>query len=178
MRNTRITRSITLMALAGLALTALAPEAEAAPFRKEKTLTLQFLHFGSVHDPAVAAAHAEHQILVDDIRDVPNADLSSRYQPYLNPTFYNTVIAVLRPDGTTTVTIPDAGSGQTIDVEGTYIRSGRNLAFSVADAARNLDFTFIGKASKQDRKCYQGTAESRPPGFELTPLVAYWEGCR
>ena len=177
MRNTRM-QPITLIALAGLTLAALASDASAAPFRKEKTLTLQFVHLGSVNEPHVAAAHAEHQVLVDDIKDVPNADLSARFGPYLNPTFYNTVVAVLRPDGTAIISIPDVGSGQTLDVPGTYVRQGRNLAFTGFNASLGLDFTFVGKASKQDRKCYQGTGESRPPGFENAPLVAYWEGCR
>lgn len=170
----------TLASLLAFAVTtaAVAPDASAAPFRREKALTLQFIHFGSVSDPNVRAAHDNHLVLIDDIKDVPNADLSAQWGIYLNPTFYNTVVVTLRADGTALVYVPDAGSGQTVEVSGTYVRQGRNLAFSAFDASRGYDFTFIGKASKAEKKCYQGTAESRPPGFETAPMVAYWEGCR
>ena len=171
-------KQITLGLLTTFAFASVTPVASAAPFKRDKTLSLQFVHLGTVGDPAVAATHADHQERVDDIRDVPDADLSARFAPYLNPTFYNTVVVTLRSDGTASVLVPDPGSGQAVAVVGTYVRSGRNLAFSAVDPSRGYDFTFIGKASKQNKKCYQGTAESKPPGFETMPIAAYWEGCR
>ena len=157
----------------------LATSALAAPFNRTQELEVQYISLGSTYYPHVLAEHEERESLIRAVGQSPNADLTATYGPYLVPTMYNTILFLLYPDGTATAEMLDPNDHmQTMLIMGTYQRQGRRLTIDLDDVDLQIFTVFTGKASKDSKKCYQGTSEAPQPGFPGSFWVTYWEGCR
>ena len=162
-----------------IALMLASSDSFAGTFNKTQELEIQFLSLGSTYYSHVLTAHEQRETLIRQIKDEPNADLTNEYSAYLEPSMYNTVVFRLFPDGTATAEMIDPNNHtQMMVISGTYDRAGRNLVIDLDDANLQITTDFVGKSSKADKKCYQGTSESPQPGFPGSFWVTYWEGCR
>ena len=158
---------------------AVGPTAWADTFNRTKTLEVQYISLGSTYYAHVLQEHETRETLVRQIRQSPDAALQAEFGSYLEPTLYNTIVFNLYPDGSVSAEILDpTDHTQFLQVSGTYDRQGRNLVIALDDDGLQIWTVFVGKASKDSKKCYQGTSEAPQADFPGSFWVTYWQGCR
>ena len=177
--TTAMTRVASTVLVSAFLMSSMVSTVEAAPFGREQVLEVQYISLGSTYYAYVLAEHEAREQQIRRIRQSPDLALQEEFGPYLTPTLYNTVVFRLFPDGSATAEMVDPNNHtQSMIIAGTYVRQGRNLTIELDDDQLQIYTVFVGKSSKDDKKCYQGTSEAPQPGFPGSFWVTYWQGCR